>query len=314
MTEAPTLSICVPTFNRRDLLRETLSSILPAAKRLGVEVCVSNNKSTDGTEDYLRTLEQEFRGVLTHVTQAEHTGIDRNMMSVICMGRGRYIYPIGDDDVLADGAIESLLAAIEDGPDVLILNGWHTDAELTPQREHLVESIKGLTFSEPADAFAKLWDKMPFGSFLAERGLFAQEYFYRYLGTSHAYTGAVWDALADKHAARRRVEIHCMSAPTVYIRGAQKSWAQNSAEIFLKEIPHWFNLLAEIPVYQHVVSGAKSKYQRNWLRTKFLIRLRANGHITPSNVGKLSGNFSKYQRVKMAVIAALPKKIAKLLK
>ena len=52
------LSICIPTWNRKERLKRLLERIASEAKGLEheVEVCVSDNGSTDGTRDFLETL------------------------------------------------------------------------------------------------------------------------------------------------------------------------------------------------------------------------------------------------------------------
>lgn len=53
------ISICIPTYNRAELLRNTLKAILSQIDVKSTEVIVSNNASTDNTEnvvkDYIRS-------------------------------------------------------------------------------------------------------------------------------------------------------------------------------------------------------------------------------------------------------------------
>ena len=195
MNMIPTLSICIPTFNRLHYLREMLETLLPQITENNVEVFVSDNNSTDGTSEYLNKLSNKY-SVLRYITQHTNVGLEKNMVEAILAGTGSYILPIGDDEVLPAGSIVKILESIDD-VDVLILNGWHTDYKLTPTRIHLPESLQGCSFLRPDEAFISLWDKMPPGSFLASRELFINNNYCRYIGTSHAYTGAIWDALAD---------------------------------------------------------------------------------------------------------------------
>ena len=51
------LSICLPTFNRLDHLKQTLNSIFDTFHSLSFEVIVVDGGSTDGTLDYLKELQ-----------------------------------------------------------------------------------------------------------------------------------------------------------------------------------------------------------------------------------------------------------------
>ena len=55
MTGSPTATVCIPTYNRSGLLRASLQSVLWQSLR-DVEVIVSDNASTDDTEDVVRSL------------------------------------------------------------------------------------------------------------------------------------------------------------------------------------------------------------------------------------------------------------------
>jgi glycosyltransferase involved in cell wall biosynthesis len=49
----PKVSICVPTYNRKDYLRETLDNIFAQTDK-NFEVVTVDNVSTDGTEEILK--------------------------------------------------------------------------------------------------------------------------------------------------------------------------------------------------------------------------------------------------------------------
>lgn len=309
MTPGPILSVCIPTFNRLHYLKEALAALLPQAELHGVEVCVSDNHSTDGTAQYLEALANRGGPALRYVVQAENIGIDKNMMAAIGMGGGRYVYPIGDDDVLPDGSLQEILREIEKDCDVLVLNGWHTDPSLARKTKHLSDAIAGCSFTQPGQAFIALWNKMPFGSFLASRDSFENNYFKRFIGTSHAYTGAVWDALAERAKDTGSCTVRCMEAPTVLLRGAEKSWRKNAAVIMLYEIPFWFRLLAEKDAYKQVIPAIREKYLNSQMRLFSLAQFRVIGQLENSNTPKLCAECSNTQRLKMTLVASTPREV-----
>lgn len=287
MTLVPLLSVCIPTFNRRALLAESLQALLPQAMTLGIEVCVSDNASEDDTTALLRWLQAEYPRIRV-VRQPHNVGLDANMLAVIEMATGRYIYPLGDDDVVPEGRLIKICGLLASAPDLVVLDGWHTDAALVPQRRHLDIELVGRCFESPTDAFAALWDKMPFGAFLGTRECFAADLAQRYIGTSHAYTGVVWDALAQLFKATGRITACCGTEPMVMIRGARKTWSTRAAVILLNEIPAWFDLVAEEPVYAAVVESTRDRYLAAQTRYRVLLDLRSRGQMEPDQLASLT--------------------------
>ena len=303
----PELSICIPTFNRLHYLKESLDTLLPQAQRLDVEVCISDNHSTDETVGYLTEMVKLF-SCLRFCVQIENVGLDKNMLAVIAMASGNYIFPIGDDDYLPEGAINLILNELDEGSDVIILDGWHTDASLLQQRRHLPPDIQGATLSLPSEAFYFLWDKMPFGSFMAKRECFLSDYSGRYIGTSHAYTGAVWDALAKKYLKTGACKVKCMATPTVLLRGGEKSWRNDAAKIMLYEIPLWFQLVMVSDVYKSVVAPILNKYIQSQTSLVQLLSYRASGQLDNKMFDSLEGIYPDRQIELMKKIFALPVK------
>jgi glycosyltransferase involved in cell wall biosynthesis len=93
----PFFSIGVTTYNRPDLLRETLSSILGQAFQ-DYEVIVGNDYTQERlTSDYLGIVDRRIR----FVNHAENLGEIRNMNHLLATSRGRYFTWLADDDLYA---------------------------------------------------------------------------------------------------------------------------------------------------------------------------------------------------------------------
>ena len=96
----PVLSICIPTYNRGKLLDklfETLS-VLKAEYKRDIEVCVSNNCSTDHTQDVIKAWGGRFE--LNTISQKSNIGGSRNFIEVSKIATGRQLLWIGDDDTI----------------------------------------------------------------------------------------------------------------------------------------------------------------------------------------------------------------------
>lgn len=104
------LSICIPTYNRADYLIENLDVLIPQLIKAdySIELLISDNGSTkeniNKIEKYV--AEQNFPIQLFH--HDENIGGRANFAFVVSKAIGRYIYLLGDDDILAPNFIEKL--------------------------------------------------------------------------------------------------------------------------------------------------------------------------------------------------------------
>lgn len=107
----PLLSICIPTYNRADILKENISLIqkqLADIDILELEIIVSNNCSKDHTEKVVSSFIEE--GVpIVYNCNSKNLGADGNFLKAINLASGKYIYLLGDDDYLDDYVIKKLL-------------------------------------------------------------------------------------------------------------------------------------------------------------------------------------------------------------
>jgi glycosyltransferase involved in cell wall biosynthesis len=90
----PKVSVIVTTYNRADLLRETVDSILGQTFR-DLELIVVDNYSRDGTADYLNSIPD---GRLRHTRNANNGVIAVNRNLGITLARGEYVAFCDDDD------------------------------------------------------------------------------------------------------------------------------------------------------------------------------------------------------------------------
>jgi glycosyltransferase involved in cell wall biosynthesis len=193
------LSVCIPTYNRVNFLKESLITLLPQAERLSVEVCVSDNASSDQTGCLLKELSSQYK-CLRYITQQINIGLDRNTIAAMEMADTEYILPIGDDEVIVE---ESLLTIVnelqENSLDLVVLNGYYTSLDLKNRvKEHLPTRLHNIKFYNPIEAFIELWYIMPLGSFVVKSQSLLLGNHQNYVGTNHSYTGVVWEYLAHK--------------------------------------------------------------------------------------------------------------------
>ncbi len=120
-TDGPLLSLCVPTYKRPALLRESLRAILSQITpdmAAQVEVSVFDNASPDDTPAAVAGVQREFPDApCRYVRHAENIGPDANFYGAVRQARGRFVLLVSDDDVLLPGAVATLLGLIRTHPD-----------------------------------------------------------------------------------------------------------------------------------------------------------------------------------------------------
>lgn len=108
-TIVPLLSICVPTFNRASNLRNLIRDLRAVKARFGtgVEICISNNGSTDDTAAVVEEFQAELQSKVVH--QTHNIGGTLNIIAVAQLMSGHWGILVGDDDELVPDSIGSIL-------------------------------------------------------------------------------------------------------------------------------------------------------------------------------------------------------------
>ena len=123
-----TLSICIPTYNRAAFLKELLPGVLAQVDSGEVEIVVSDNASTDGTSEYLSSIDNAH---LRWWSNAENIGGDRNFLKCVEEARGEYVWLFGDDDVLPNDSVARVLNFLRvENPALLISVGRDVESRL----------------------------------------------------------------------------------------------------------------------------------------------------------------------------------------
>lgn len=125
------LSICIPTYNRAKHLVNCLQSIISIKNdsKLTFEVCVSDNCSTDDTENVVKEAQKCI--AIKYQKNISNLGIPRNFLNVIEMAEGEFAWLIGDDDLLLPTTIDSLFQIFNNHRDVdfFYINSFHLNTE-----------------------------------------------------------------------------------------------------------------------------------------------------------------------------------------
>ena len=105
----PLLTIAIPTFNRCELLKQSLDSLLVQIPDDGtVELFVSDNACTDETRAVIEEYRKKYPR-LQHIRNQTNVGPDGNFLQCYERAAGKYVWIFSDDDLLCPGALDGIL-------------------------------------------------------------------------------------------------------------------------------------------------------------------------------------------------------------
>ncbi|MBJ7450053.1 MAG: glycosyltransferase family 2 protein, partial [Parachlamydiales bacterium] len=128
---APKLSICIPTYNRENCLRQALDSIL-SQEIQGIEIVISDNASADQTIQLIEDFKKKGLDIVLHVWP-KNMGADRNFLKVIEIATGDYCWLLSSDDILEPGsikAVQNILANHSELTGVTVASSYTYDIDL----------------------------------------------------------------------------------------------------------------------------------------------------------------------------------------
>lgn len=105
---SPIVSVITPTFNRAELLKETVGSILNQSFE-DFEYIVVDDGSTDHTQDVLGSFRDPRIQVISQSNQGEVSAIN----NAWAIARGRYIAIVSSDDPMLPLWLDSMVEALE---------------------------------------------------------------------------------------------------------------------------------------------------------------------------------------------------------
>ena len=96
------VSICIVSYNTKDILENCLKSIQLNTHKVTYEIIVVDNNSRDGTQEMLKHNFPEVKTIFNN----ENKGFAKATNQGIKIARGNYILLLNPDTVILDSAID----------------------------------------------------------------------------------------------------------------------------------------------------------------------------------------------------------------
>lgn len=113
MSNPVLLSICIPTYNRKDAVYKSVTSILDNFNENNIEVIVSDNCSIDGTEEKLRTIQDKRFRYYKNPSNTKWL----NLLIAMSYSHGRFAMLLSDEDDIDLEFLDELLCRLDTGDD-----------------------------------------------------------------------------------------------------------------------------------------------------------------------------------------------------
>ncbi|MFH1387608.1 MAG: glycosyltransferase family 2 protein [bacterium] len=133
----PLLSICIPTYNRAQLLKQAVESVLRQIDESiidEIEVIISDNASTDETYSIVQQIKDQSKAIIKYYLNKKNVGAESNFLLAVERASGQYACLLGSDDLLADGVLLRLVREIKKSDGIDIYYGEKEDFYLSPDQ------------------------------------------------------------------------------------------------------------------------------------------------------------------------------------
>jgi glycosyltransferase involved in cell wall biosynthesis len=148
------VSIGLPVYNGEEVLEAVVRSVL-AQEHEHLELVISDNASTDGTEKLCRALAGTDPRIAYH-RQPHNVGMLNNFIATMRLATGTFFRWIGDDDSLAPGYVSRCLAAFRADERLILVTSELTYVGVKGATQTAGYRGTALASDDPADRFEEM--------------------------------------------------------------------------------------------------------------------------------------------------------------
>ena len=167
-------SIVITTKNRLNLLKRAIDSVL--SQTVPCEIIVADDCSTDGTEEYCRSLESR----VTYYRNSSNPSRSVTVNAGVRIAKGDWIKLLDDDDYLTSDCIEEMTEAIAKHPQAVICFCQAINVDRSgKEKSRTMRSGPGKVFYIPQEDihYGMLLELLPFG--VASQVAFRKDVFFK---------------------------------------------------------------------------------------------------------------------------------------
>lgn len=306
MTASPLISFCITTFNRGEVIRETLECLLAQADA-DVEVVVVD-AGTDGVCARIAAELAAHHPPLRYFHREENSGLDRDFCHAVELATGQYCWLFSDDDLIQPGAVERMRRHLADEPALVVANaavhGPDLRRKLVPAMMTLDESLT-LQPGEQTELLRIAGQCLSFiGCVVIRRDVWLARDPQPYWGTMFVHVGMIFQAPLPGPA-------RLLVQPEILIRYGVGSWRPRQFEIWMKR---WPDLIWSFPALADSAKAAVvPRYPARKLKSLLLYRAKNAYDVNGFQTIVAAQVCSPLRRMAARLVAHLPRAPLRLL-
>ena len=303
------LSICVPAYNRPQLLKRLLKSTIPQAEKHSVPIYINDISTNNLVRQTVNTFNYKYLFYTkNHINPNKK--FNWSFVDIIKKSEPKFCWALGHDDIILPKSIDKLLNIIESKPklELILVNALINNK----QYKKYLKIIENLHFTNCIHFFSNFHNKTHFSTPIVNVNLFRYSDTDKYLKSFHLFTGGIWEYLADCYNKNKQNNILVISDPMVLLDiKEEKSWAPYSMYVKYYDQFLWLNLLPKI--YENYAKKIYKELLQKRKKNKEILKDRATGQLKTSEIDKLFYYFPMRTKIIVKLISIIPMPIAKIL-
>ena len=116
-------SVEVTTYNQREYIAQTLQSIIDQNHNYKYEILVSDDCSTDGTQEIIKDFYKKYPEIIKPVYNEKNLGAMPNYYATIMRAKGKYLMGCAGDDYWLPGKVEKQIEFMENNKSFAVCYG-----------------------------------------------------------------------------------------------------------------------------------------------------------------------------------------------
>lgn len=130
----PLISVCIPAYNRPDVLPALLDSILEQDfDDYEVVICEDKSPMRSDIAGVAKNYSRKFPGRIAYFENEKNLGYDANLRNLFTKATGQYCLFMGNDDLMCPDALSTVSGALGRHPDVGVILRSYASFDGTPE-------------------------------------------------------------------------------------------------------------------------------------------------------------------------------------
>lgn len=301
------LSICIPTYNRALYLKQCVESFLPEARKYDIPIFISDNASSDNTEQVVNKLREGYAHIF--YSRNDKT-INDNFTKVISLSDTQYSWLFADDDAVQGAVMGKVLRALDQHAELVIVNGSTNSLDFSKVIEERRLNIFEDRLYEPGEHEQFMIDTAFYltfiGSLIVNRSKFLALKDKDMVGVSFRHVAVVLSYIVGLRA-------YVVAEPHVRIRLQNSGWSHAKFEVLMLD---WPNTIWNLPSAYSDAAKSKVVQRRRIESLNYILASRANRMYDRELYNKYiknDPNISGIRKCVFRAIAAMPVRMFRLM-